>query len=78
MSENIPGNPQLVVFVSLILLLTSCGGSGGSDAPPNAAADWLIPISEVIDGGPGKDGIPAIDSPLYESATTISRSAIVR
>lgn len=25
--------------------------------------DWLIPQSEIFDGGPGKDGIPALTSP---------------
>lgn len=28
---------------------------------------WLIPIAEVFDGGPGKDGIPAIDNPQFKS-----------
>ena len=26
---------------------------------------WLIPFAEVRDGGPGKDGIPAIDDPKF-------------
>ncbi len=30
--------------------------------------DWLIPISEVKDGGPGKDGIPSIDTPRFIDA----------
>ncbi|MEM8908220.1 MAG: DUF3179 domain-containing protein [Bacteroidota bacterium] len=27
--------------------------------------DWLIPVNEVRDGGPGKDGIPSIDNPQF-------------
>lgn len=26
---------------------------------------WLIPVAEVRDGGPGKDGIPSIDNPQF-------------
>lgn len=74
MSEMHPGNPQLFVFIGFILLLSSCGGSD-SQPSPDPAADWSIPLAEVVDGGPGKDGIPAIDRPLYESAMTISTVA---
>jgi hypothetical protein len=28
-------------------------------------AEWLIPVSEVSDGGPGYDGIPSIDNPRF-------------
>ena len=34
------------------------------------ANDWLIPINEVRDGGPGKDGIPSIDNPNFQAAGT--------
>jgi len=34
--------------------ITSAGGSGES---------WLIPVGEIRDGGPGKDGIPALSNP---------------
>ena len=37
------------------------GGDGNSQ-------NWLIPFSEVKDGGPGKDGIPSIDFPRFVSA----------
>jgi hypothetical protein len=74
MSENSPRSPQLVVLIGVLFLLGACGG-GGSSPPPETAAGWLIPISEVVDGGPGKDGIPAIDRPLYESAMMISTVA---
>ena len=41
--------------------------SGGGNAN-----DWLIPIDEVRDGGPGKDGIPSIDSPIFEDVSSIN------
>lgn len=40
---------------------TSTGNGGTSTG--NNSSEWLIPINEVIDGGPGKDGIPALVSP---------------
>ena len=34
--------------------------------------DWLIPREEIKDGGPGKDGIPSVDSPQLVTASSIS------
>lgn len=40
------------------------GGYGGNTGSgDNTGAEWLIPTSEVFDGGPGKDGIPALTEP---------------
>ena len=41
--------------------------------PPNTpnqpnTSDWLIPVNEVFDGGPGQDGIPSIDQPQFWGA----------
>ena len=30
--------------------------------------EWLVPINEIKDGGPGKDGIPSIDFPIFIEA----------
>ncbi len=38
---------------------------GISPVPNPGANDWLIPVDEVFDGGPGQDGIPSIDSPQF-------------
>lgn len=35
----------------------------------NSNNDWLIPLSQVRDGGPGRDGIPSIDNPKFLSVT---------
>ncbi len=37
--------------------------SSGNSGASNQSTGWLIPQSEVIDGGPGKDGIPALENP---------------
>lgn len=47
-----------------VLLLFSCGEDDGGTGQPN---DWLIPLSEVFDGGPGKDGIPSVDAPSFRT-----------
>lgn len=69
-------NPERILFsVIAALFLVSCGGGGGGDSNQSNSDVWLIPSAEVADGGPGKDGIPAIDEPAFESASTISSVA---
>ncbi len=59
------------MFISFVLAFTistsSCetnnSGPSGNNPSNNAGGDWLIPQNEVRDGGPGKDGIPALQDP---------------
>lgn len=37
--------------------------SGGGGSIGGDQSGWLIPVNEVFDGGPGKDGIPALLNP---------------
>ncbi|NNE32576.1 MAG: DUF3179 domain-containing protein [Winogradskyella sp.] len=46
--------------------------SNGVNGNTNPNTSWLIPVNEVVDGGPGKDGIPSIDNPNFESANSVS------
>jgi len=54
--------------------ILSGGGSAGSGGNQNGGGSggqsniWLIPVDEVFDGGPGKDGIPALENPQMISA----------
>ena len=63
-----------LVFFGLVLLVSSCGSDDENNllAPTpedgNGNNGWLIPQSQVLDGGPGKDGIPAINNPNFISA----------
>lgn len=67
------------IFVLLLpIVFFSCNNNNESDllSPEN----WLIPANEVFDGGPGKDGIPAISNPEMipaESATYLSDNDLV-
>ena len=44
--------------------ITSSNGDIGDD-PENYQNEWLIPSDEIRDGGPGRDSIPAICSPVF-------------
>ena len=54
---------RLTAFALLgfALLVSACGGGGGGSGPPSSgnnpppSNEWLIPQSEVADGGPGPD-----------------------
>ncbi|GET24376.1 hypothetical protein NT017_07050 [Prolixibacter sp. NT017] len=44
----------------------------GMPGEEETSAEWLIPKNEVRDGGPGKDGIPAIDNPKFIIVNEVS------
>ena len=65
-------------YLTLPLLLltltfsTSCGDDDAGFNPNqrntgncNFEGDWLIPVGNVFDGGPGCDGIPSVDAPSF-------------
>ena len=69
----------IMILSSAFLLFVNCeddssvihegGSSGGNnDQNGNNKTGWLIPQDEVFDGGPGKDGIPALSNPEFVSA----------
>ena len=55
------------LFLAILVAgYVSCSGGDSvsdSDVFSNLTGGWLIPQSEVHDGGPGKDGIPALINP---------------
>ncbi len=66
------------LFLFLIIGLIGCdnvssvGGGPVSRGTENGdSEDWLIPVNQVIDGGPGKDGIPSIDNPQFISVNEV-------
>ncbi len=78
---------NILILIFSVLLIMSCGGAddtitpstnGGSNTGGNNTGgpvdlnEWLIPVSEVRDGGPGKDGIPSIDNPQFSSVSEVS------
>ncbi len=70
-----------IIYYLLATIFVACAGSdvgdtgdesgGNGSAGTGLAGNWLIPKSEVRDGGPGKDGIPSIDNPNFISVTQV-------
>lgn len=69
---------RYILIILIVILVNSCSsksedlrgshGDGGNVNNSNTQVDysqWSIPISEVFDGGPGKDGIPSIEKPSF-------------
>ncbi|MBW7995902.1 MAG: DUF3179 domain-containing protein [Candidatus Glassbacteria bacterium] len=57
-----------------LLMLLACGSDkadllapDGGGSPQPGSNEWLIPQDQIKDGGPGKDGIPSIDAPRFQS-----------
>jgi len=51
-------------LIILTAFLLSCSSSNIGN---QNESEWLIPIGEVFDGGPGKDGIPSVDDPQFNT-----------
>ena len=47
---------------------TTSENTGSDSGQDNNSSQWLIPRDQVRDGGPGKDGIPAIQNPEFIDA----------
>ncbi len=72
------------IFSFVLLLAFSCsedggntvgtgtgGNNGGNSGGNSGNSTWLIPSNQVFNGGPGKDGIPSIDSPQFSNITSV-------
>lgn len=69
------------LLVFLFFIGTGCSDGEESQVIPNTSTtgggtavndDWMIPESEVFDGGPGKDGIPSVDNPNFTTAEAVN------
>lgn len=59
---------QILFLMTSVILLFSCDtvtNESGDDREFNIEKEWLVPEQEVVDGGPGKDGIPPIEDPEF-------------
>lgn len=64
--EKISTNVLLPILIFGLLLFTSCNTTSNNDIGNFSDQNWLIPVNEVVDGGPGKDGIPSIENPSFQ------------
>ena len=56
---------QMTMLFFCALMIASCADSFSGNTDSALGKDWLIPANEVYDGGPGKDGIPALTNPAF-------------
>ena len=60
--------PRLLILISVVFL-SSCGGGSSENNSNDTAAKWSIPVDQVIDAGPGRNGIPSLQSPKFIKAS---------
>lgn len=58
-------------LLGLLFLATGCSDDVES-VSSSKSGGWLVPVDEVFDGGPGKDGIPALTNPAFVASSQIS------
>ncbi len=59
---------MLFVCVGTVLILAAWLGLGKTPATSFDLRKHSVPLDQIVDGGPGKDGIPAILTPRFVSA----------
>ena len=64
---------RFVLWITVLVFLLSCSNdnSAGPDST-STGGTWLIPSNQIKDGGPGKDGIPALTNPPMISAAEVA------
>lgn len=70
---------HILLFLT-VFALPACTNSNSNNGEDSAIdGPWLIPENEVRDGGPGKDGIPALTRPSFieTAAATLPDDALV-
>ncbi|MFS4455028.1 DUF3179 domain-containing (seleno)protein [Maribacter sp. 2304DJ31-5] len=62
---------KIMILILLSTLMVACSSSNSNNGIdlPSLDSEWSIPVSEVLDGGPGRDGIPALVNPQLVSAS---------
>ncbi len=63
-----------LLILSTALFFSACSSSSTQETTVdpeevvNNSTEWSIPIEDVLDGGPGRDGIPALENPSFVNA----------
>lgn len=61
---------KILLIILLVFSAYACSENPSVDGS-DPSVDWLIPSDEVLDGGPGKDGIPSVDDPKFSTVQEI-------
>jgi hypothetical protein len=77
-AESVPRDAELERTLEEIERSAPRAGLGESSPPPDPTAGWRtdfsrasVPLDEILSGGPPKDGIPAIDEPMFDTAIDV-------
>lgn len=62
--------PSFLIVFYFLLLGAGCDESTNSST--DTSGEWLIPKDQIFDGGPGKDGIPALLNPQVSDIASIN------
>lgn len=62
----------VLLLAAISLTITGCNVSNSSGSGGLEVDEWLINENEVVDGGPGIDGIPSIENPNFATASDIT------
>ncbi len=63
---------QILYFLFAFQLSGIVGCDLLSSDSADVSGEWLIPKDQIFDGGPGKDGIPALTNPQFAAASATS------
>lgn len=70
------GSLQVLIVLLLGIALSCDNTSVSSDDDARNGfeneSEWLVPEHQIIDGGPGKDGIPPIENPKFSNASEVT------
>jgi hypothetical protein len=61
----------IISSMAFLLFINSCQDDEMNNNSNIGGNQWLVPKDEVLDGGPGKDGIPAIDNPQFVNVAEV-------
>jgi len=68
---------NFIVLLGIAFFISSCSSSssptsGNNDNSSSPDIEWLINSGEIVDGGPGIDGIPSIENPRFTVASDVN------
>jgi hypothetical protein len=63
---------RLNIFLLLSLLFIVSCDSLVDSTDNSVSGNWSIPVEQVFDGGPGRDGIPAVDNPEFAALSDVN------
>lgn len=65
---------KIGIILIVCVLIVACSSSSSDVVLEDSTinSEWSIPISEVLDGGPGRDGIPALVNPQFITASEVN------